>query len=399
MDVRARSILVLGILSVAAPAAGRELRPPTRAELETAMPLLRRGTLAIIESDARGWLRQVAIASIDDAPRDLVFRTIADAARYPEFMRTFSEIDIRQSQGRLLAYDWTWRGVLFDFRGSNMMTLTPPSRIDVRTTSGDLGEGRFLVDLHELPGGKTLTVSTMFTDPRRGNWLARTLVARNPSTLHGMNLSVGMVFAYGMKARVEALAGHPPSRRGRRGGTLRGFADVDLAPMQPLLSRGEVALVETGGGGVLRQVGLFAKVDASPDRVRGVVADPARYPDFVSNVDSCDVVERSEERTVYDMEIDSPIFDLDGRMELSRRADGSLRVSCTEGDLSGARWGWEFRPMGSGSAAAYFGITDMARANIVLRRLIAKEPFFDHGLNVGAKLIMLRAIKERAEGN
>jgi ribosome-associated toxin RatA of RatAB toxin-antitoxin module len=392
-----RVLAAIGILCLPFAAEARELRPPTRAEIETAMPLLRRGTVALIESDGRGWLRQVAIASIDDAPRDVVFRTIADAARYPQFMRTFSEIRIRQAQGRLLAYDWTWRGVLFDFRGSNMMTLTPPSRIEVRTTSGDLGEGRFLVDLHELGGGKTLTVSTMFTDPRRGNWLARTLVSRNPSTLHGMNLSVGMVFAYGMKARAETLAGHPPDRRGRRGGALRGFADVDLGPMEPLLRRGELALVETGGGGVLRQVALFARVGADPDRVRTVVADPARYPDFVSNVDSCDVVERSEERTIYDMEIDSPIFDLDGRMELSRRGDGSLRISCTEGDLSGARWGWEFRGLPGGSAAAYFGITDMARANIVLRRLIAKEPYFDHGLNVGAKLIMLRAIKARAE--
>src|SRR3990172_11783478 len=94
--------VVLCLALVAPPAAARELRPPTRAEFEAAMPLLGRGSVALGESDERGWLRQVAIASIYDAPRALVFRTMADVARYPDFLQNFSEIDVRQSRDRLL---------------------------------------------------------------------------------------------------------------------------------------------------------------------------------------------------------------------------------------------------------------------------------------------------------
>jgi ribosome-associated toxin RatA of RatAB toxin-antitoxin module len=394
--MRLRGLHVVLCLLVPLSAGARELRPPTRQEIQAAMPLLARGTVALVESDGRGWLKQVSIASIYDAPRDLVYRTMIDVGRYPEFLQNFSSVEVRQRRDRLLAYDWTWKGILFDFRGANMMTLTPGSRVDVRTTSGDLGEGRFLIDLLDAPGGKTLTVSTLFTDPRRGNWLARQLVARNPSMLHGMNLSVGMVFAYGMKARSEALAGHPAGRRGRPGGSLRGFSDVDLRPLEPLLSRGELALVETGSGGVLKQAAVFAKVGASADRVRSIVADPAHYPDYMSNIDSCDILERSDGRIVYQMEIDSPIFDIEGRME-QRTEGGALRIHCTEGDLRGGNWGWEFHALGQGSAAVYYGYTNMARANWVLRQLVHREPFFDHGLNVGSKLIMVRAVKGRAE--
>jgi ribosome-associated toxin RatA of RatAB toxin-antitoxin module len=399
---RAGSFVLAGLSVLLLPAvasAQPRLVPPSPADLQAMSQLLDRGLVSLIESDARGWLKQVTIATRVAAPPETVFRVIADVERYPEFLHNFSRIDVVSRQPQAIGYEWDWRGVLFDFHGANSMVLYPPRRVDVNTVGGDLGRSRFLVDLRPGPTpGTTVVATTLYSDPRQANWVARQLIAANPSMLHAMNLSVGIVFTMGIKRRAETPAGRgevaPP---GRGGGQPSSFASLDTARLEPLLRRGELALVETNTRGGTRQATVFARVEATADRLREVVEDPARYPAFISAVESCDVVSREGGVTTYDMELDFPIFDLESRMEMSRDAAGVVRVAAREGALSGGRWTWEFPALAGSSVAVYGGYNDMRRSGWLMRRLVALEPYFDHALNVSSKLVMLRAVKRRAE--
>jgi hypothetical protein len=84
-------------------------------------------------------------------------------------------------------------------------------------------------------------------------------------------------------------------------------------------------------------------------------------------------------------------------MEMSRDPSGTVRVSARQGALSGGRWTWEFPALSGGSVAVYGGYNDMRRSGWLMRRLVSLEPYFDHALNVSSKLVMLRAVKRRAE--
>jgi len=400
---RARTLVLLPGLAVLlfcrVAAAQPRLVPPTPADLQAMGQLLDRGLVSLIESNSRGWLKQVTIATRVAAPPETVFRVIADVERYPDFLHNFSRIDVVSRQPQAIGYEWDWRGVLFDFHGANSMILYPPRRVDVTTVGGDLGRSRFLVDLRPGPTpGTTVLSTTLYSDPREANWVARQLVAANPSMLHAMNLSVGIVFTMGIKRRAETPDGRGDvPAPGRGGGQPTSFATLDAARLAPLLERGELALVEINPRGGTRQATVFARVDATADRLREVVLDPARYPSFISAVESCDVVSQQGGVTTYDMELDFPIFDLESRMEMSRDAAGAVRVSAREGALSGGRWTWEFPALAHGSVAVYGGYNDMRRSGWLMRRLVALEPYFDHALNVSSKLVMLRAVKRRAE--
>lgn len=372
---------------------------PSNADIEAMGQLLERGQVALIESNARGWLKQVTVVSRIRAPVATVFRVVSEVQHYPEFLHNFSRIDVRSRQGQSVGYDWDWRGVVFDFHGSNTMSLMPPRRIDVLTTQGDLGNARFIMDFRPAPNDETILAITLFCDPRSANWAARQLVRANPSMLHAMNLSVGIVFVMGIRGRAESPGGRGVvGAPGRGGGDLTGFADVDTARLAPLLRRGELALVETNAHRGLRQATVFGQVAAEPDRVRAVVQDPARYPSFISNVESVDVVSRTGGITTYDIELDFPIFDVESRLEMSADPQGRVLVEGRQGDMRGGRWRWELLAApGGGAVATYGGYNDMRRTGWLMRRLVALEPYFDHALNVSSKLVMVRAVKRRAE--
>lgn len=399
---RVRASLLILFLLLCAPrvvSAQPRLVPPTPADLAAMTQLLDRGLVSLIESDARGWLKQVTIATRVAAPPETVFRVIAGVEQYPQFLHNFSRIDVVSRQNGAIGYEWDWRGVVFDFHGANSMVLFPPRRVDVTTVSGDLGRSRFLVDLRPGPTpGTTLLATTLYSDPREANWVARQLITANPSMLHAMNLSVGIVFTMGIKRRAETPngAGDVPAP-GRGGGAASSFANLDTARLAPLLQRGELALVEMNARAGVRQATVFGRVEASADRLRQVVEDPAHYPSFISTVESCDIVSREGGVTTYDMELDFPIFDLESRMEMSRDAAGTVRVAGREGDMQGGRWTWDFPALGTGSVAVHGGYNDMRRSGWLMRRLVALEPYFDHALNVSSKLVMLRAVKRRAE--
>jgi hypothetical protein len=88
-----------------------------------------------------------------------------------------------------------------------------------------------------------------------------------------------------------------------------------------------------------------------------------------------------------------------GESAMTIEDDGSVDVVATGGDISRGRWRWEFLDFGEGrSVPIHYAYSDVTETSWVVKQLIKKQPYFEHGIVVGATTVALRAMKERAEG-
>src|SRR5687768_12288488 len=172
---RSWSTFVALLILAAGTGASAQERPRIRGlnddERTALMPLLGRGSVAVVESNADGTLKQVSVATIMRAPQQAIFTLVSSPETYPAFMPNISETRVVERHSNMVAYEWAWRGVLVELGGANAMTLYSPRRIDVAATRGDLGRGRFRWDFHALPDGRTLVVHSVYSDMRQANYV------------------------------------------------------------------------------------------------------------------------------------------------------------------------------------------------------------------------------------
>lgn len=402
-----RGVWWLGVtaaIALFATAAGAQERPRIRGlnddERAALMPLLERGSVAVVESNPDGTLKQVSVAHIIRAPQAAVFALVSQPETYPSFMPNISATRVVERRNNMVAYEWSWRGVLVEMGGANAMTLYAPRRIDIEATRGDLGRGRFRWDFHALPDGRTLAVHSVYSDMRSANYILRQLIESDRSMMHAMNLSTALVLMMGVKTKVEQIAGTGDGRRPSGGvsgsGDLRDVGSLVTPGMLPLLRRGEVALVQMDSRGRMRQSTAFGRVPgATPDAVRGVVANPRDFPRVMPHVESVEIVnEPGGTGTLFDWELAFPVINVTGRMRLTSGERGRVLLEAPEGDLQGGRWMWEVPQVGGETIAVYSSRANLARANWILGRLIGREPFFLHGLSCASNLVAVRAIQQ-----
>jgi hypothetical protein len=82
-----------------------------------------------------------------------------------------------------------------------------------------------------------------------------------------------------------------------------------------------------------------------------------------------------------------------------RAAQNVVDAYGASGDLRGARLRWDVRPLGDGKTELTMRTSQQSfdRENIIMRQLYKLEPLFEYGVNVGLDLVVMRAVKERAE--
>jgi hypothetical protein len=164
------SVLALA-LSVVVPGAARAQLDPAQAdralatfstaELAALAPLLRTGTVSLVEFAAPDQLPAVVIATEVDADPATVAAVIGDPSHYPDFMPALDQVTMGARDGVSQSYEWAWQTSIFTLRGTNVMqTFAPPDghpqpswRFVVRSTGGDLGAGRTVWRVLPRPGG------------------------------------------------------------------------------------------------------------------------------------------------------------------------------------------------------------------------------------------------------
>lgn len=166
--------------------------------------------------------------------------------------------------------------------------------------------------------------------------------------------------------------------------------------LETLLARGPVVLVEADGEGRFDAAVATVEIDAPLDAVWAVVTDFASYKDYVPRVVGSDV-QQSPDGLRVAWEIDAPGMNTKYtvRYAVDARAH-AVDARQISGDLRGSRWRWELAEVAPGRTRLRY--TSRARNfSRVLDALEDDAQTVTAGLNVGAAITLLRALKKRCE--
>ncbi len=174
--------------------------------------------------------------------------------------------------------------------------------------------------------------------------------------------------------------------------------DLPIELLARLCDRGMVALVETLGDGRSRQVVLFARLPAEPQRVYDVLMDVQSYPKFLNTVDDVRILGRRQGLTAFSWNLDLPLMALRGT-RLQRGLPARIIESRGRtGHLRGTRERWEFYPVEGGTLVAFYRALDTETGGFLLRTLVELEPSIDAGANLSSGFIHLRGLERHLAG-
>jgi ribosome-associated toxin RatA of RatAB toxin-antitoxin module len=403
--------IVVAVALVGAPAAhANRLRTLPYGSLRRLEPLAARGELALIESQPDGKLRQISIYVLVNAPPQVVEQVLAEPAHYPEFVPNVVKSQVTGSGADgALYYEWELDVPLVNLKGTSKLFTAPaptagaaPSVL-VETIRGDVPDGVWQWDFLPASGGRTLLAYHGYADVARSSYVLRKLIAHNRTLEHGAVLASGIVFVKAVKLRAEALAGRGDGRRPRIDQSrerhialqsIRGTFDAHA--IEPLLERGQVALVESFADGRLRQANLLSYVYTPEPDIFRVVSTPADFQKFVPGLAHSKVLSDDGRDAVYELEIHVPVLpNIEYKTHMRREpANQEVRQVCIDGDAKGSVYGWDFVALAPRQTLAIYGLNGQLRKQSwVLRQMIKSEPFFEHGLNVSVALATMMAMR------
>ncbi len=383
----------------------KTMRLTSRADtlpLPTLVQLCSRGSVALIEANADGTSRQVVLFAVLKAPPSRVYDVLMDIERYPDFLSTIDRTRILGRKNGMVAFEWALDLPLFGLDGVRLQRGRRPTIVESRGHSGDLRGTRERWELYPVDGG-TLVAFYRALDIETGGFILRTLVDLEPSTESGANLSSGFIHLRGLERHL-ADAPAPVAEPTPRTGPVPPFDLLGLGrrwsvdALAPLLAHGQLAVIESHRDGTLKQVAILSLADVAPPAIHAVVANPARYPEFMPNISRQRVTRRDDGQLHMAWTLKTPVSSMSGTALMTVGSD-TVEVNALTGDVPRARLLWRFIPLGKErSVVAYYTYSDIRAASWVTRLLLNAEPLLEHGMVAAAGAVAMTAMTARAEG-
>lgn len=380
--------------------ADRALATFSPPELEAIEPLLRTGTVSLVEFAWGEDIPAVVVATEVDAPAAIVAQVVADPRRYPDFMPALDAVTVTAEEGSQISYAWRWQAAIFALRGNQVMQiLAPPDdqpergwRFVVRSTGGDLGEGRTVWRI--LPrGDRALLITSSRMDFRDANYVARQLAAASQSMNRTVNIA--MHFAMVLRTRIEAerRAGRPRAPLPAAEGEPE-RPPIDPLAVEALLDRGDLMWVETSGVD-LGRIAVLGKMHTPEAVTRRAMLDPAGFTQGLVVGAHATVLEQRADETRFEWGIDLPFVGSSGQMLLAVRPDGRVHLDGVQGALARARWRFETVARPYGTLVVTWGRFDPADGVWLMRVVTDADGAFRPGLASATQLMMMRGLRTR----
>jgi hypothetical protein len=364
-------------------------------KLLTLVPSLGEQDLALIESDARGMLKQISTVTLVAAPPSVVHDVVAHPERYGQFVHNMSRSDIRREPGGTIVHDYKLDYTVASVDGRHRYVFLPPVAgqaappIDVYDPD-DNGTRHYRWEFYATPGGTgTLVVEYGYSQiPADG--IYGKLMKRAQTLEYGLALIPQITLMLAVKQRAQQLSpGQPrPSTAGAQPSL--GF----------LLDRGAVALFRKSGSHVT-EVNLVDRTRARPDVLEHVAANTAAWSKFVPTISRSTSVGQRQGLPATDIEQSLPLMSWNTTWGVFANAT-AVDMFGLDGDLTRGRMRWDVRPLPASampmqSEIVLRAMVDYDHGSVVVRELYKLEPLFQYGIDVGLQLVILRGIRARAE--
>lgn len=210
-------------------------------------------------------------------------------------------------------------------------------------------------------------------------------------------VAVGLsCFSFGAAPVARAATPRPPQPA-----PLERIPIETLRNLAPILRGGDIALIESGEKGALKQLTTLSLAAAPPEVVREVVAHPERYREFVRNTKECTVKQLPDGALWHQYTVSYGIYTVDGRHQYTfgpppeEGMPGVIEMH--DPDDGGVRhFRWEFIPALGGTLVVLYGYQQIPRDNL-LDRFLRAAPTLEHGLALITQMTLILAMKTRAE--
>jgi len=366
-------------------------------------PLLRRGVVGLVDYSENGRLKGVRIVSTVKASPETVFSVLADPGKHADLFVDFKEASVKERHGNLIAYNWKWKTKFFYITGLNSMSLYPPRRIDMRIPRSDIGTGTLRWDIIRNGDKGSIVSLSCKWDIESSNWLIKMLVRSSPMMEHALHMGTGTMFLYAIKYASERSArGKPLVRRKIRakgGPRLRPFTNREMTAANSLLrdSTGTVVVVERHKNQRLRQVSILERTDAATGSIVKTMSMPEKYPDFVPGVRDVDIKSSRGSTINFGWSVGLPLLTMESSNRLTVEGN-QIRLEALKGDLKGSVWQYQFWKTGNKNqtVSAYMGWTNLITRDGMVRSIIKREPYLEHGMNAAASLVFAHQVNKRS---
>lgn len=369
-------------------------------------PHLAHGPVALVEfADMdEGQLPGINIALSVRAPAHVLQSVVTTPAGYPRFMPALDAVEVLERRGQAIVYDWSFDLSVLQMRGRNVMTIYPGSperpdagmRVTIDSSEGDLGHGRYVMRILPRGPSQSLLVLSMRLDLREANYVARQMAKAARSVNRSANLSLAFSMALHFQEEAERRAASAAPKTSARSRAQLEKPTFDVRALAPLLARGDLVLLDASGPR-LNQLSVLGVVDQKREKVHAAMRDARAFGSALVPGSSAKIVSESDGVTMFDWSIDLPLVGVAGRMRMSE-ADPQVAIDATSGALSGGQWRFELSPLGKHATLvtgwARFGFED---STWLLEKLVKADPFLGHGITAASEVMLVRALRSRAQ--
>jgi hypothetical protein len=363
------------------------------AKLLTLVPSLRDQDLALIESDARGLLKQITTITLVAAPPATVHEVVAHPERYSQFVHNMSSCEVRREPGGTLWNYYKLDYTVASVDGRHRYVFLPPvagqaaAPIELYDPD-DNGVRHYRWEFYEAPGGGTLLVLYGYTQiPMDG--IYGKLIHRAQTLEYGLALIPQMSLFVAMKQRAEKLSGQSP----------RPTTSGPQPNLQFLLDRGTLAIFRLAGSRVA-EVNLVDRTRARADVLVRVASNLAEWAHFVPTISKSAPLGSRQGLPAVELEQSLPLMTWATTWGVFANAT-AVDLFGLDGDLTRARLRWDVRPLTNAGAlhseVVLRAMVNYDQGSVVVRELYKLEPLFQYGIDVGMVLVILRGVKAQAE--
>lgn len=176
------------------------LRPFGPAQVATLRPLLQKGTVAVIESDAQGRVAQASVAELVAAPPAKVQQILEAPATWPTHFKSLEIDDVAQTAGGS-TFKMSVGFTAFTI-STDLALQTRPDGVDVTSPSGPLS--RSLLTFRQAPDGSgTILTSAGRMRFHQGGRILRGMIEADPYFGHALNAAGIALFSRSFRLGAE----------------------------------------------------------------------------------------------------------------------------------------------------------------------------------------------------
>ncbi len=396
MNLRALALALFASLFAlpltAAAQVGSRLECPPRAELALLRPLADGGAAAMVYYPDAGPGARITVAVPVAAPVAVVRRALLEAERWPEFIPALRGVTTLSRRGRRAAYRFEVSASLLDMSAITTLTDVNERRIDFTVQESDFGVAAARWDLLDDGPGRTLLVTTNWSDPSQGHWLLRQTARSNLTATAGMNVAVDLILALSVGRRALDLAGTPtPPRPARAAAPAAALEPPAQGPWVSLVNdpkRYYVFAFRLAEDGAVAQMSVMHHTWGRADALESRLAALASYGDHLPGFRVTPVEGASDRAEVA---VSTALDSASGTLVQRREPSGAIVLEGRGGSLNGARWRWDItRTERQGTLLALTGDVRESMATTVVRAAAGREPYLYAGVAALRELMWMR---------